>query len=138
MLKGGRPQRRHELLNSYLLTGLNIRRVINEETQLSVSEFDNNFTGIGRRVNARLKEAGKQWEPNDKENMVKDGSLPCKTFKIRSNTRRVRQAISGRTEEDSEIFQKMQHVRNYKSVGTRLDRCNLKSQIRANSQENSK
>ena len=39
---------------------------MNEETQLSMGELDNNFTGIGRRVNARLKEAGRQLEGNDK------------------------------------------------------------------------
>lgn len=113
LLKISKNSTKSKAVSSYMLSGINIKRMIQDEMS------ENNASDISIvRVNKRPIFKVKEKEKGEKENSNAGGSLPNKSFKIRSYTRKMKEVKEG--EESCEIFEKVEKVRNSRANSNRI------------------
>lgn len=121
LLKVGKNSTKSKAISSYMLSGINIKRMIQDEMAPESNASDLSIIRVSKRPIFKLK---------DKEKIEADvaNSLPSKSFKIRSFTRKMKEGKE--TEESCEIFEKVEKIRNSRTNSTRIEIFNLSREAR--------
>ena len=119
MLKTSKQNKRGKTNSSYMLSGMNIIKMVTEDPSFIDAEAsETNISKIGKAP--ILKYPRKQKDPND--DVL---NLPSKSFKIRSFTKKVKDMSNIKENESCEIFEKMDCVRNLRAINSRVEAFNL-------------
>lgn len=120
LLKVSKQSTKSKAVSSYMLSGINIKRMIQDEiAENNVSDL--NIVRVSKRPIFKVKERSEK----EKENSMVT-SLPNKSFKIRSYTRKMK---DGKEEESCEMFEKVDKIRSRVS-SNRMELFNLSRENR--------
>jgi hypothetical protein len=120
LLKVSKQSTKSKAVSSYMLSGINIKRMIQDEiAENNVSDVS--IVRVSKRPIFKIKEKAEK----EKENSVAT-SLPNKSFKIRSYTRKMK---DGKEEESCEMFEKVEKIRS-RVCSNRLELFNLSKENR--------
>lgn len=115
LLKISKNSTKSKAVSSYMLSGINIKRMIQDEmAENNVSDVS--IIRVSKRPIFKVRERAER----DRDGGVA-GNLPNKSFKIRSYTRKMK---DGKEEESCEMFEKVDRVRNCRANSNRIELFN--------------
>jgi hypothetical protein len=127
LLKISKNSTKSKAVSSYMLSGINIKRMIQDEMASENNASDISIIRVNKRPIFKLKEKEKEREKENNTSVI--GSLPNKSFKIRSYTRKMKDE---KEEESCELFEKVEKVRNCRAISNRIELFNLSKENREN------
>lgn len=128
LLKVSKQSTKSKAVSSYMLSGINIKRMIQDEiAENNVSDIS--IVRVSKRPIFKVKEKAEK----EKENSLVT-SLPNKSFKIRSYTRKMK---DGKEEDSCELFEKVDKIRS-RVNSNRLELFNLSKENREKNENEQK
>jgi vacuolar-type H+-ATPase subunit F/Vma7 len=125
LLKISKNSTKSKVVSSYMLSGINIKRMIQDEMASENNASDISIIRVNKRPIFKLKEKEKEREKENNTSVI--GSLPNKSFKIRSYTRKMKDE---KEEESCELFEKVEKIRNCRANSNRIELFNLSKENR--------
>jgi hypothetical protein len=125
LLKISKNSTKSKAVSSYMLSGINIKRMIQDEMASENNASDISIIRVNKRPIFKLKEKEKEREKENNTSVI--GSLPNKSFKIRSYTRKMKDE---KEEESCELFEKVEKIRNCRANSNRIELFNLSKENR--------
>jgi hypothetical protein len=125
LLKISKNSTKSKAVSSYMLSGINIKRMIQDEMASENNASDISIIRVNKRPIFKLKEKEKEREKENNTSVI--GNLPNKSFKIRSYTRKMKDE---KEEESCELFEKVEKIRNCRANSNRIELFNLSKENR--------
>jgi vacuolar-type H+-ATPase subunit F/Vma7 len=125
LLKISKNSTKSKVVSSYMLSGINIKRMIQDEMASENNASDISIIRVNKRPIFKLKEKEKEREKENNTSVI--GNLPNKSFKIRSYTRKMKDE---KEEESCELFEKVEKIRNCRANSNRIELFNLSKENR--------